>query len=65
MSYDSLVWCNVDEDQCEHHTLYWLPNLHKRLYKSHVIANSSLCTTTELSLLLTSCHTVIKNHIIK
>ena len=29
------------------------------------IANSSACTTTELSILLTSCLTAIKNHVIK
>ena len=29
------------------------------------IANSSACTTTELSFLLTSCLTAIKNHVIK
>ena len=34
-------------------------------YKSHFIANSSACTTTELSILLTSCLTAIKNHVFK
>ena len=29
------------------------------------IANSSACTTTKLSILLTSCLTAIKNHVIK
>ena len=29
------------------------------------IANSSACTTTELSVLLTSCLPAIKNHVIK
>ena len=29
------------------------------------IANSSACTTTELSILLTSCLSAIKNHVIK
>ena len=32
-------------------TLYWLPNLHERSYKSRFIANSSSCTTTELSMI--------------
>ena len=41
-------------------TMYWLPKLHKRPYKARFIANSSSCTTTELSKLLTSCLTVIK-----
>ena len=44
---------------------YWLPKLHKRPYKSRFIANSSACTTTELSILLTSCLTAIRNHVIK
>ena len=55
----------VDEDHSKLPTLYRLPKLHKRPYKSRFIANSIPCTTTELSILLTSCLTVIKNHIIK
>ena len=39
--------------------------IHKRPKKSRFIANSSACTTTELSILLTSCLTAIKNHVIK
>ena len=46
-------------------TLYWLPKLHIRPYKSRFIDNSSSCTTTELFLLLTSCLTAIKSHAIK
>ena len=41
-------------------TLYWLQKLHKRPYKARFIANSSSCTTTVLSKLLTSCLTVVK-----
>ena len=41
----------VDEDHSKLPTLYWLPKLHKRPYKSRFIANSSACTTTELSIL--------------
>ena len=55
----------VDEDNSKITTLYWLPKLHKRPYKSRFIANSSASTTTELSILLTSCLTAIKNHVIK
>ena len=56
----------VDEDHSKLLTLYWLPKLHKRPFKSPLIAaNSSACTTTELSILLTSCLTAIKNHVIK
>ena len=42
----------VDEDHSKLPTLYWLPKLHKQPYKSRFIANSSACTTTELSILL-------------
>ena len=55
----------VCEDRSKLPTLYWLPKLHKRPYKSRFIANSSLCTTTELSILLTSFLTAIKNHVIE
>ena len=55
----------VDEDHSKLPMLYWLPKLHKRPYKSRFIANSSACTTTELSALLTSRLTAIKNHVIK
>ena len=55
----------VAEDHSKLPTLYWLPKLHKRPYKSRFIANSCACTTTELSILLTSCLTAIKNHVIK
>ena len=45
---------------CKLPTLYWLPKLHKRLYKSRFIANSSACITTELSICLTFCLIEIK-----
>ena len=51
---------SVDEDQQRLPTFCWLPKLHKQPYKSRFIANSSSCTTTELSKLLTSCLTTIK-----
>ena len=54
----------VDEDHSKLPTLYWLPKLHNLPYKSRFVANSSLCTTAELSILLTSCLTAIKNHVI-
>ena len=50
----------VDEDHSKLPSLYWLPKLHKRPYKPRFIANSSACTTTELSILLTFCLTAIK-----
>ena len=31
----------VDKDHSKLSTLYWLPKLHKRSFKSHFIANSS------------------------
>ena len=45
--------------------MYLLPKLHKRPYKARFIANSSSCTTTELTKLLTSCLTAIKAKVIK
>ena len=45
--------------------MYRLPKLHKRPYRARFIANSSSCTTTELSKLLTSCLTAIKAKVIK
>ena len=56
---------SVNEDQERLPTFYWLPKLHKKPYKVRFIANSSSCTTTELSKLLTSCLTTIKIHVIK
>ena len=57
---------SVNEDQERLPTLYWLPKLHKkRKYRARFIANSSSCTTTEVSKLLTSFLTTIKNHVIK
>ena len=44
---------------------WWLSKLHKRPYKARFIANSSSCTTTELSKLLSSCLTAVKNHVIR
>ena len=55
----------VDEDHSKPLTFYWLPKFHKRPYMLRFIANSSSFTTTELSILLTSCLTLIKNHVIK
>ena len=51
----------IKENQNRLLTLYWLPKLHKRPYfKARFIANSSSCTTTILSILLTSCLTAFK-----
>ena len=47
------------ENQDKVPTLYWLPKLDKNPYTARFIANSSSCTTTELSKLLTSCLTAI------
>ena len=55
----------VKERQDKLPTMYWLPKLHKRPYKARFIANSSSCNTTELSKLLTSCLTAVKNHVIR
>ena len=40
---------NVKERQDRLPTMYWLPKLHKRPYKARFIANSSSCSTTEIS----------------
>ena len=56
---------SVNEDQERLPTFYWLPKLLNQPYKTRLIANSSSSTTTELSKLLTSCLTTIKNHVIK
>ena len=45
--------------------MYWLPKRHKRPYKARFIANSSSCTTTWLSKLLTSCLTAVKKNVIR
>ena len=58
-----LVCVNVDQDKLL--TMYWLPKLDKRPYKARFIANSSSCTTTELSKLLTFYLTAIKSHAIR
>ena len=55
----------VIEGQDKLPKMYWLPKLHKRLYKARFIVHSGSCTTTELSKLLTSCLTAIKSHVIK
>ena len=46
-------------------TMYWLHKLHKIPYKARFIANSSSCTTTELSKLLFSWLTVVQSCVIR
>lgn len=55
----------LSDNQGKLPTMYWIPKLHKSPYKSRFIANSSACTTTNLSKLLTSCLSAIKEHIIR
>ena len=55
----------VKERQDRLPTMYWLPKLHKGRYKARFITNSSSCTTNELSKILTSCLTAVKNHVIR
>ena len=52
------------ENQDKVPTLYWSPKLHRKPYKTRFIANSSPCNITELSVLLTSCRTAVKNMIL-
>ena len=54
----------VNEGQDKLPMMYWLPKLHKRPYKARFTANSSSCSTTELSKLLTLCLTAFKSHVI-
>ena len=56
---------SIKEKQDRLPMLYWLPKLHKRPYKARFIANSSSCTTTVSSKLLTSCLTAVKQHWIR
>ena len=56
---------SIKEKQDRLPTLYWLPKLHKRPYKARFIANSSSCTITVLSKLLTLCLTAVKKHWIR
>ena len=56
---------DVKERQDRLPTMYWLPKLHKRPYEARFIADSSSCTTTELSKLLPSCLTAINAKVIK
>ena len=62
---DTKFAVGITESQEKLSTFYWLPKLHKRPYKARFIANSSLCITTSLSNVLTSCLTAIKNYWIK
>ena len=55
----------VKERQDRLPTMHWLLKLHKRPYKARFIANSSSCTTSKISKLLTSCLTAIKAKVIK
>ena len=60
--------CSVCVKECQDRfpTMYWLPKLHKKkTHKARFIANSGSCTTTELSKLLTSCLTAVKNQVIR
>ena len=56
---------SIKEKQDRLPTLYWLPKLHKRPYKARFIANSSSCTATVLSKLLTLCLTSVKKYWIR
>ena len=49
------------ENQDKVPTLYWLPILHKNPYQARFIANSNSSTTTDISKLLASCLTTVKN----
>ena len=46
-------------------TMYWVPKLHKNPYKHRFISASSNCSTTNLSIHLTSALTCIKELVMK
>ena len=56
---------SIKEKQDRLPSLFWLPKLHKRPYKARFITNSSSCTTTVLSKLLTLCLAAVKTHWIR
>ena len=64
-SHSNEIPNKFDVNVKERQDRYWLPKLHKRPYKARFIANSSSCTTTELSNSLTLCLTTIKAKVIK
>jgi hypothetical protein len=55
----------VDEKELELPIMYWIQKLHKHTYKARFNANSTSCTYSNLSILLTSCLTAIKAHAIR
>ena len=55
----------VKERQDRLPTMYWLPKLNNRPYKARFIANSSSCSTNEISKLFISCIIAVKNHVIR
>ena len=65
MSYRAMCGVYVDENHVKLPTLYCIPKLHQRPYKSRLIADSSSCNTTELFIRLTYRLTTIKNHVIR
>ena len=56
---------NVEDRHDKLPTMYRLPKLHNKTFKARFIANSSSCTTVELSKLLTSCLTAVKTYVIR
>ena len=62
---NTLAKINVKIDKCDLPTFYWLPQLHKRPYKSRFISNSRHCSTTILSKHITSAVTAVKDHVKK
>ena len=55
---------NATADHMKIPTMYWLPKLHKNPFKFRFISASSKCSTTRISILLTSALTTIKNLVI-
>ena len=62
---NTLTKINVKIEKCELPTFYRLPKLHKRLYKSRFISNSSHCSTTNISKHIISALSAVKDHVMK
>ena len=43
-------------------TMYWIPKLHEKPFKARFISNYRSCTTINISTLMTSCLSKIKDH---
>jgi len=52
---------SIKVDYVDLPSLYWIPKLHKCLYKERYNAGSAKCSTKSLSKLLTTVLSIVKN----